>query len=231
MNLKHKKRKEVEELFKKISVQEKNYLSFNKRFQILQFHWGIVSEPRTFRDINRLVNIRNAKQVYNEMMGYFGEKGYINVEANCGVYFIRGEIITHRVKIGQSTNAKHRRNRLQTGSADKLYVEHVVPIDDKNRLEEYQNKLHAWFDQWRIHGEWFQSIPDEELEPIYNCRNKEEVDVVLAKDPERAEGKNKLSGNEDPLGDGEDDEFWNEEEIIEHKQRLEEENGRKFIAG
>lgn len=231
MNLKQKKQQEMQELFRQISIKEKAYLSHNKRFEILQFHWGIVSEPRTFRDINRLVGIRNAKDLYNEMIRYFIEKGHMPPETNCGIYFVRGVRLSDMVKIGQSISCKKRLAELQTGSPDKLYIEHVVPIEDKIRLKEYEDKLHAWFDKWRLHYEWFQGIPDEELEPLYKCRTMEDIDILLATNENRAGGFNKLSGNDDPLNDGEDGEGFNQEEVFEHEERVALENrGRKIIV-
>jgi hypothetical protein len=71
-----------------------------------------------------------------------------------GVYFIQGRI-TGLVKIGHSTDVRHRVRSLQTGSPDILRVLAVVPGGvARERL------YHGDLAPHRAHGEWFRPHPD-----------------------------------------------------------------------
>ncbi len=207
-------------LFTDIVTREKRYLSENKRLEILQFRWGIITGiVRTFRDINRIVHIKNSKQIYSEMIMYFTEKNYLAPEAKCGVYFIKGEIITRLIKVGQSSNVPARLYNLQIGSADKLRIEYVIPLE-KNVLEIYEKKVHIWLDEYRHHGEWF-DILDDDIVKLYACYSQEDLDVLMETDRMRSMGLGRKKGIDDSL---EDDKDYSEEEVNDREREKIQEN-------
>src|SRR5690242_3049440 len=72
------------------------------------------------------------------------------------VYFIQaGE--GGPIKIGCAIQPAKRMQELQTGNALKLRLRAVVP----GSLE-VERRLHDWFSEWRMQGEWFQ--PSHALE-------------------------------------------------------------------
>ncbi len=221
-----KKQNERLKLFSELVVKERDYLSREKRLEILQFRWGIVGgRERTFRDINRLTNTKNSKEVYRKMMDLFEEKKHIFPEAVCGVYFVRGEIITHLIKVGSSINSKNRVRHLQTGSADKLHVEYTIPVKKKD-IGKYEHKVHKWLDEWKDHDEWFR-IPDQELELLYVCRSEEDLEALFKTNELRMIGLDRKKGEDDPL---EDDNDYSEKEVEERMKQKRKEQGRYFTG-
>jgi len=69
------------------------------------------------------------------------------------VYFIRGA--NGKIKIGIAQDIVRRMAELQTGSASKL---ELMAIAEGGR--KYEKKLHMKFSSARIHGEWFEPVPE-----------------------------------------------------------------------
>jgi len=70
------------------------------------------------------------------------------------IYFMRsGE--DGPIKIGQSIDPTERAVYLQTGSAEKLWIETAML-----GAPEIEGRLHARFVKHRIRGEWFKPVPD-----------------------------------------------------------------------
>jgi len=86
------------------------------------------------------------------------------------IYFIQGES-TKLIKIGKTNSSiEERVKSLQTGSPDKLKVIGVT-------FEPYhsESSLHAQFDQFRKHGEWFFPADEIALFLSNNCFKKIET--------------------------------------------------------
>jgi ribosome-binding protein aMBF1 (putative translation factor) len=97
------------------------------------------------------------------------------------IYFIEN-IETKHIKIGFTTNVKHRLGQLQTSSPHELRVLSVCEGDDK-----YEKELHSRFNESRLKGEWFN--PDKELldhikslEPYQSISKKYDGITRLRKD-------------------------------------------------
>jgi hypothetical protein len=69
------------------------------------------------------------------------------------VYFVQAER-SRLVKIGQSTDVKHRLSELQHGNPDKLTVLAVIP--DKH----FDGEFHIKFRDCHFSGEWFEPTPE-----------------------------------------------------------------------
>lgn len=170
-------------IFKVVAPAEREYLSRNRRLEILQLHWGILTpEEKTFGEINRIVGTTRTRDEYDEMIAYFQKKGYIAPLAKCGIYFIKAEHSLN-IKVGKSINAQNRKRDLQTGSPVRLWVDYVIPVP-KDLLGVYEPKCHSWFSQWRDHNEWF-AIPPEEMDIVRSQTSHEDLDTLFSTDPSR----------------------------------------------
>lgn len=81
-----------------------------------------------------------------------------NLEQYAGqdfIYFIRAKALGF-IKIGYSSNVAKRIKSLDTGSPDTLELIKVIPGG-----QEMEHKIHQFFDDIRVKGEWFQ--PDSKL--------------------------------------------------------------------
>lgn len=79
------------------------------------------------------------------------------------IYFVQGEI-TKKIKIGKTNyTVEERLRNLQTGSPDKLLLIGVSfePFSS-------EESLHLEFNEFRLHGEWFE--PDESILDYVNRR-------------------------------------------------------------
>lgn len=76
------------------------------------------------------------------------------------LYVIRPEN-SNKVKIGISKNPAKRLNALQTANAEKLYISQVLKTNDLAVNEE--SRLHRYFKERRLNGEWFRDIDDDEI--------------------------------------------------------------------
>ena len=76
------------------------------------------------------------------------------------LYVIRPEN-SNKVKIGISKNPAKRLNALQTANADKLYISLVLKTNDLAINEE--SRMHRYFKERRLNGEWFRDIDDDEI--------------------------------------------------------------------
>jgi hypothetical protein len=70
------------------------------------------------------------------------------------IYFIRGEL-TGRIKIGWATKPGERLKALQTASPDKLLIVAAHPGNGRD-----EKALHQQFAAHRVHGEWFEGVPE-----------------------------------------------------------------------
>ena len=81
------------------------------------------------------------------------------------LYVIRPEN-SNKVKIGISKNPVKRLNALQTANTEKLYISVVLKTNDLAVNEE--SRMHRYFKERRLNGEWFRDIDDEIIHAIGN---------------------------------------------------------------
>lgn len=71
------------------------------------------------------------------------------------VYFIQAEQ-GGPIKIGRAWDPEKRIREVQCGNPYRLVLRHAEKTDDPSDLE---NRLHRWFAEYRMEGEWFQAHP------------------------------------------------------------------------
>lgn len=79
------------------------------------------------------------------------------------VYFIRA-INTEKFKIGISADPRKRLKTMQIGSPVKLVLSRDIECTDAALVEK---KIHACFDKYKVHGEWF-SLPIQQALEIFD---------------------------------------------------------------
>lgn len=90
------------------------------------------------------------------------------------------------IKIGISKNVDKRLSTLQTGNPRELKLMAWIVTQGKSEDHETEQKLHRFFSEYRVRGEWFSLTPDHILEVLtsyfyytgFLALNKESLKVI-----------------------------------------------------
>lgn len=72
---------------------------------------------------------------------------------------IENDVPVAPCKIGVTTNTVSRLSGVQTGNPKKLELISIIPIPTKALAHAIEQEMHAHFDEFRLHGEWFSVGP------------------------------------------------------------------------